>query len=109
MVVRRMQPVQGDPQSVTVAPTGDIDLATVGQVENMITEAIRTAGAAKVVVNLSGVEFMDSSGVSMLLRSFRLAEEHRVPFSVVDATGIVRQVLDMTGVWNHLSGQSVDS
>jgi anti-anti-sigma factor len=53
-------------------------------------------------VDLSKVDFLDSSGVSLLLRGRRQADEHGVAYQVIGAQGIARQVLEMTGVWDHL-------
>ena len=99
-----MERTQGGSRPETVSPTGDIDLATAGQVENMIVEALRSQGGAGVVVDLSRVEFLDSAGVRTLLRGRKLANELGALFSVTGANGIVKQVLEMTGVWDYLSG-----
>src|SRR5436189_4254606 len=51
---------------LTVRVVGDVDLATAPTVANAILDAIAVDGVREVHVDLSGVEFLDSSGVALL-------------------------------------------
>jgi anti-anti-sigma factor len=87
-----------------VAVEGEIDLASGGRLEQEITAALADPGTG-VVVDLHGVTFLDSSGISVLLKGRRLADTQGVDYRVTGASNMVRQVLDLTGVWGHLSGE----
>lgn len=87
----------------TLTARGEIDLTTAGQVAGRIG-ALTQIGANRLVVDLSGVTFLDSAGISVLLRGRRLADAHQVGYRITGAAGLVREVLDLTGVWTHLSG-----
>lgn len=91
--------------AVTLAASGEIDLSTVEQLEREIASTAH-ADATAVVVDLSGVTFIDSAGIGALLKGRRLADERGQAYRVVGAEGLVRQVLEMTGVWSHLSGHA---
>ena len=91
---------------LTVRVAGDVDLATAPTVQNAILDAIAVDGVSEVLVDLSGVEFLDSSGVALLLKGRRAADQRAVGFRVIEAHGIPRQVLEMTGVWTHLVDDS---
>jgi anti-sigma B factor antagonist len=88
-----------------VAVTGDVDLASVPPLDAAIEAAVQARDVEAVVVDLGGVTFLDSSGIGVLLRGRRLADEHTLRYRVVGAEGLVLTVLEMTGVWVHLSGQ----
>jgi anti-sigma B factor antagonist len=90
---------------VTVAVSGDIDISASGAVEAAVIGAVAGDGLTRVEVDLSGVEFLDSSGVSLLLRGRRKADEQGVEFRVTGARGVPKRVLEMTGVWAHLCGE----
>lgn len=96
---------RGDVNVTTVAADGEIDVSTVDQLNGEILAAVH-ADAPTVVVDLSGVTFIDSAGIGALLRGRRLADEQQKEYRVTGAEGLVRQVLDITGVWVHLSGQT---
>lgn len=96
---------QWDGHQATVTATGDIDLASAPPMDKAIEAAVRAIEAEAVVVDLSRVTFLDSSGICVLLRGRRLADEQHVSYQVVGAEGLVLTVLELTGVWSHLSGQ----
>ncbi|HZN72769.1 MAG TPA: STAS domain-containing protein [Micromonosporaceae bacterium] len=94
-----------DAGTVTVTVSGEIDLANVDELADEIVSAVR-GEATTVVVDLAGVTFIDSVGITALLKGRRLADEHGKAYRATGAEGLVRQLLDLTGVWTHLSGQT---
>lgn len=99
-----------DPRQPVVSVSGEIDLAVRDDLLNTLTATIGAAGVAKVVVDLSRVSFMDSTGLHVLLAARDRAHGSGVGFTVVGATGIVRRVLAVTGVLELLTGEvSADS
>jgi anti-anti-sigma factor len=58
--------VQPARDHVRVRPVGEVDVATVSLVERCLTE-LRAAGFGHIRVDLGEVEFMDSSGLPLLL------------------------------------------
>jgi anti-sigma B factor antagonist len=85
--------------------TGDVDMASGRQLAREIDDAIGGSPTAA-VVDLAGAGFLDSSGIAVLINGRQRAEEAGIGFRVVGASGIVLQVLTMTGVWELLSGES---
>ncbi|HEY2523384.1 MAG TPA: STAS domain-containing protein, partial [Streptosporangiaceae bacterium] len=61
----RLGPGTGPDQTV-VTVTGDVDMHSEGRLRDALTEA-GTVPGCRVVVDLSGVEFMASAGVHVLL------------------------------------------
>jgi len=54
------------------------------------------AGPSEVIVNLSGVTQMDSSGISTLVRSFVTLERQGGGLKILNPTGHVKEVLELT-------------
>jgi anti-anti-sigma factor len=99
--------VNSEPFSVTVEwsgstcivrVTGEIDMATAPALERCLTGL-----AGDAVVDFSGVRFMDSTGVAVLARAMKRASDHDVTFSVRGLRPALRQVLDITGLAEHLN------
>jgi anti-anti-sigma factor len=86
-----------------VRVAGDVDLATVDQLDHDIQTVVEAEQTTSIVVDLADVAFLDSSGIASLLKGRRLADTAAKPYRITGATGMVRQVLDLTGVWAHLS------
>jgi anti-anti-sigma factor len=79
---------------VVVRPEGEIDLATAHDMEARIVAA--GEGGAPVVVDLSGVTFMDSSGVRGLVRADAV-----VDLSITNVPPALERVLDLTALSDH--------
>jgi len=87
------------PGVAIVGLRGEHETYSSSQVERELTNAL-TDGCA-VIVDLSHTEFLDSSVVSVLLRSRDDAQVRGVRFALVvdDSTGwAVRQLLEVTGL-----------
>ncbi len=91
-----------DAGTITVSISGDVDLSTAAELDRAVLAAVHDAES--VVVDLAAVTFIDSAGINALLKGRRLADERSRRFRIADATGVVRDVLDLTGVLGHLSG-----
>lgn len=73
---------------------GQLDLADADQVRDAL---IGVAGST-VVVDLSGLEFLDSSGIAALLSARSRILESGNGFELRGAAGIVQRVLEVTGL-----------
>ena len=71
---------------------GELDLATAPRVR-AAGQAALEGGADRIVFDLGGLQFMDSSGLRVLLE---IAGDASV--SLRDASGAVRRVIESTGV-----------
>ena len=83
---------------------GEVDLATVDQLDRDIAAVISAEQARRIVIDLSELAFIDSRGISSLLRGRRLADAAGKPYRITGAEGRVRQLLDVCGAWSHLAG-----
>jgi anti-sigma B factor antagonist len=99
--------MRGDDRGeAVVAVSGEIDMAVGDDLLNTLNTTIRTAGVRRVVVDLSRVSFMDSTGLHVLLNARVTARTSRVGFTVVGAVGLVHRVLAITGVLQLLTGEA---
>jgi anti-sigma B factor antagonist len=77
---------------------GEIDVATAPVLRTALTRVV-ASGATTVTVEMSGVTFLDSSGIGVLLGAHRrLREERDGSLRVTGARETVRRVLDITGL-----------
>jgi anti-sigma B factor antagonist len=85
-----------EPGQVRVSLAGECDMAVGEQLNEALQAAVRRCEV--VVVDLAGVEFLDSSGVHGLVAAHRSARERGGRLYLERATGPVATVLDVTGV-----------
>jgi anti-sigma B factor antagonist len=80
-----------------LAIRGEVDIASAPELEEALEDAIRQSEGA-LLVDLSGVEFLDSSGLQVLLRvRARLGTEDRA-LALVCPFGRVRRVFELAGL-----------
>ncbi|NND03346.1 MAG: STAS domain-containing protein [Acidimicrobiia bacterium] len=78
-----------------LAVTGEIDLATAPQLEARIGSH---PGDGNILLDLSDVAFMDSTGLRLLIGAHERAKNDGGTFAVVAPEGPVTKVLSITGV-----------
>lgn len=79
-----------------VAVRGEIDINTGTALEAVLDRAIRDSVGA-FIVDLSGVEFIDSTGIHVLLRARDLLGREDRALVVVCPFGRVRRVFELSG------------
>jgi anti-sigma B factor antagonist len=87
---------------IRVAVSGEIDMAAHAVLASAVTEAAQTASEA--IVDLGAVTFLDSGGIGALMAGYRTALDSGSVYRVANASGLVRQVLEVTGTLGVLTG-----
>lgn len=85
----------------TLFLTGEIDVASAPVLAAAIDE-LCAGGAREIVLDLCGVEFVDSSGLGAILQGKSLCERHNCAYSLTPAQRPVERMFDMIGVKGRL-------
>lgn len=80
---------------LVLAVGGEVDIASADELRSALAVAAQS-GAAEVWLDLTGVEFMDSTGVSAIVDARRWLDTRR--FAVICPNGPVRRVIEIAGV-----------
>src|SRR5947207_15784534 len=80
---------------------GELDLATAPVLESAFDAVFRDDCVEMIVVDLTELSFMDSTGIHMLLH-MRAACEGADRLRVINGSGAVERVLEVSGVRDHL-------
>lgn len=76
---------------------GEVDIYTAPSLRDQVSGLV-DEGRSKIVVNLLGVGFMDSSGLGALVAALKRVKERDGDLRVVCDEGPVRRVLSITGL-----------
>jgi anti-anti-sigma factor len=90
-----------DAPEAHVIPAGELDLRTVAQLREQLDELLN-AGFTRLVIDLRKLEFMDSSGLSLLLNTHRAAQQEGWQLSLIQGGHAVRRVFEITGLLDRL-------
>jgi anti-sigma B factor antagonist len=87
---------QGKPAVLTLA--GDIDFFTEDEFRARAETLLAEPGVDRLIVDLSAVGVMDSSGLSLLVDLLRLCRDMDLPMALHGVPDRVLQLLDLTGL-----------
>jgi anti-anti-sigma factor len=93
--------VRPEADRVIIRLEGELDMASGPLLQSAIAGAELDA-KAMVVLDLEALQFMDSTGLRILLSLRERAIEHRQEFAVTPGTQQVQRLLSLTGVASHL-------
>jgi anti-anti-sigma factor len=85
----------------TLHPQGDIDVATVEQQRGQWIEAIEQRRPQRLVIDMTDVTFLDSTGLGAIVALQRRQRAHGGIVAIANASPAVEQVLQLTGM--HLT------
>ena len=88
-------PTHSPKDGVTVvAPTVDIDLSRSPELKSTLRQAL-DAGTDKLIIDLSGVEYMDSSGLATLVETMRHAKGANATLTLAGLHEKVRAIFEI--------------
>ncbi len=93
----RIVDVDADGERLRVAVGGELDLASVGVVEDDVVRRLGF-GFAELLLDLREVDFIDSTGLRLLVRLDARAREAGVSFALDPGEGAPRRLLELTGL-----------
>lgn len=81
-------------EAVVVTPVGDVDL-TASPTLRAELKKVHEGRPVRVVVDLSGVPYMDSSGVATLVEAMQVARKNRTTLILCGLTDRVRSIFEI--------------
>lgn len=85
-----------------ISVSGELDLASSPALEEEL-DRVAQSDAKVVIVDLRNLEFMDSTGLSVLVRAHQRAEEDGRRLGLVNGSQQVQRLLSLTGVADRLT------
>ena len=86
---------------------GDVDHHTAAPVRNAIDKSMEAFGCKDLIIDLSGVDFMDSSGIGVVLGRYKKLSKTGGRICISGCSGHMEKVLNMAGVFT-LVGKKAD-
>jgi anti-sigma B factor antagonist len=88
------------PSTVVVKATGELDLLTVSELDAVLKGVM--ADNADLELDLSQLDFIDSTGVHLVLGAHEASRRDGWEFSIVGASADVRRAFELLGLLDHL-------
>ena len=87
----------GDAGAHVICVRGEIHVTTAPQFAEHLTEAVES-GKTAIVLDMTGVEFIDSTGLSVLLTGLRLVNQRHGRLALVCANPTVLRLFQITNL-----------
>ena len=84
--------------TVTALLTGEIDHHGAGKVRDTIDDSLRRTCHRMLVLDFGGVEFMDSSGIGIVLGRYRLMQDMGGKLALRNLPPHIRRVMQVAGI-----------
>jgi anti-sigma B factor antagonist len=84
------------PNASVVSLAGELDLSTIPTIEGRLFEQLRSHPG--VVVDLTRLSFIDSSGIGLLIKAFRAVDERGKLHTVIAPGSQVERVFQLAGI-----------
>ena len=80
-----------------LAVSGEVDVATVPRLREQL-HGLVAQGSNKIIVNLDGVDFLDSTGLGVIVSALKRTRTHGGDLRIVSTRPSVRQLFELTGL-----------
>lgn len=91
-----------DNHSVIVEVEGDLDIATAGDLQEHVLSAVEEHGPW-LILDLTGLDFMDSSGLNVVINIYRSVKEHGGSLALAAPNERVTKVVRLVGLHRQVA------
>ena len=82
-----------------VSLAGELDDRTAPEMRRQLDEIIERARFIKIVFDLSRLEFMDSTGIGVLLGRYKLLKKIGIPVYIQSPSVSINKILQISGIY----------
>ena len=86
------------PEVITVRLAGDIDHHTAAPIRERIDKEIIKHEPSLLILDFSGVDFMDSSGIGLVMGRYRLLRDNDAKIHIVNPPRHIEKVMRLAGL-----------
>lgn len=91
---------------IEVLVSGEIDAFTAPRLREMVTP-LANQDHVQMVIDLSGVSFMDSTGLGVVVGLFKTVKVHNGTFKIVGLSSRLKRLFDITGLTEIIQISSI--
>ena len=78
---------------------GELDESCAARVRQQLDTLLQSPDIGKVVLDLSGVSFMDSTGIGMLIGRYKSLKAREIPLLLASPSSVVDKLLSLSGIY----------
>ena len=79
---------------------GELDENSANFTKTKLDELMDCFGFSQIIIDLSELEFMDSTGVGVMIGRYKKMKERNIPIYICNANKNAEKIFTMTGLYN---------
>lgn len=83
-----------------ITMSGELDESNALYSKTMLDDLFLQGGFNQVIIDLSELEFMDSTGVGILIGRYKKLKERSIPIYICNPSKHAEKIFNMTGLFN---------
>lgn len=87
-----------DKNTLVVKVSGELDLSTAEQFKLQIEQDIKQWKTKNLILDLNGVNFIDSSGLGVILGRYKTVTQNNGNMAIVKPKASVKKILELSGI-----------
>lgn len=89
--------IQPSDDSTTIAVQGDIEITTIKEFKEAVYEVGKNIDK-DVIVDFSGVNYLDSSGIGILLTLYKMQKNRNKEMSLVNCSDNIKKIIELSSL-----------
>jgi len=85
-----------------ISVSGELDEATSKATRETLDALIDETKVARVVLDMSELSFMDSTGIGVLLGRFKKLKARSIPLSIANPSKAVDKLMNLAGLYSYM-------
>jgi len=85
--------------TLTVQLTGELDHSTAGRIRSEVDRLIEESNVRRLVFDLTGLEFMDSSGIGLIIGRYKMMSRRSGTVAVTGSGAHIDRIFEMAGLY----------
>ena len=78
---------------------GELDEYSASYTRNYLDDLFKTPNFSQVIIDLSELEFMDSTGIGVLIGRYKKLKNLRIPIYICNPSLHIEKIFNMTGLF----------
>lgn len=90
--------VERKEKNIIIRLSGELDLYTVNNLKAVLEREMAVKGIKNLILNLGKVDFIDSSGLGLILGKYKALTERGGKVVAVDLLPVVKKIFELSGL-----------
>jgi len=85
-----------------ISLNGELDEYSAKNVRETVDALLEESSAKKIMLDLSKLDFMDSTGIGVILGRYKKLKQQNKPLMIANPSHSIDKILNLSGIYNYM-------